>query len=34
MIYFISKLVGVQFKTLKMEFMPRIGEKIILDLLH
>lgn len=34
MVYFISKVVGIRCKTATMEFIPRIGEKITLDLLY
>lgn len=34
MIYFISKAIGIRCKTPIMEFLPRIGEKVTLDLLY
>lgn len=34
MIYFMSKVIGVRCKAPTMNFIPRIGEKITLDLLY
>lgn len=34
MVYFMSKVIGIRCKAPKIDFLPRVGEKITLNLLY